>query len=116
MADSLDNFQKFRTDLNEEILNCGHLGVKRFFALDNQAYEPGALGAKTKELLGLVASAVLRCDDCITYHLVRCGEEGWKREEVIDALNVALIVGGSITIPHVRRAFARMREIDSLKP
>ncbi len=116
MADSLDNFQKFRADLNEEILNCGHLGVKRFFALDNQAYEPGALGPKTKELLGLVASAVLRCDDCITYHIVRCGEEGWKREELIDALNVALIVGGSITVPHVRRAFARMREIDSLKP
>jgi ribonuclease HI len=116
MADSLDNFQKFRADINEEILNCGHLGMKRFFALDNQAYEPGALGTKTKELLGLVASAVLRCDDCITYHIVRCAEEGWNREEVIDALNVALIVGGSITIPHVRRAFARMREIDSLKP
>jgi AhpD family alkylhydroperoxidase len=116
MADRLDDFQKVRAGINEEILNCGHLGMKRFFALDNQAYEPGALGTKSKELLGLVASAVLRCDDCITYHLVRCGEEGWKREEVIDALNVALIVGGSITIPHVRRAFARMRQIDSLKP
>ncbi len=115
MPDRLDDFQKFRADLNEEILGCGHLGIKRFFALDHQAYEPGPLGTKTKELLGLVASAVLRCDDCITYHLVRCGEEGWKREEVIDALNVALIVGGSITIPHVRRAFARMREIDTLK-
>jgi AhpD family alkylhydroperoxidase len=97
MADRLDDFQKFRAELNEEILSCGHLGMKRFFALDHQAYEPGPLGTKTKELLGLVASAVLRCDDCITYHLVRCGEEGWKREEVIDALNVALIVGGSIT-------------------
>jgi AhpD family alkylhydroperoxidase len=116
MADRLDDFQKFRADINEEILNCSHLGMKRFFALDNQAYEPGALGTKSKELLGLVASAVLRCDDCITYHLVRCAEEGWKREEVIDALNVALVVGGSITIPHVRRPFARMREIDSLKP
>ncbi len=67
----LDNFQKFRADLNQEILACGHLGIKRFFALDHQAYEPGPLGTKTKELLGLVASAVLRCDDCITYHLVR---------------------------------------------
>jgi ribonuclease HI len=114
MPDGLDDFQKFRADLNEEILNCGHLGVKRFFALDHQAYEPGPLGTKTKELLGLVASAVLRCDDCITYHLVRCGESGWKRDEVIDALNVAMIVGGSITIPHVRRAFARMREIERL--
>jgi ribonuclease HI len=116
MPESLTEFQKFRTELNEEILGCGHLGMKRFFALDHQAYEPGALPTKTKELLGLIASAVLRCDDCITYHLVRCGEEGWKRNEVIDALNVALIVGGSITIPHVRRAFARMREIEGLKP
>ena len=116
MADRLKEFQKFRAELNEEILNCGHLGIKRFFALDHQAYEPGALPTKTKELLGLVASSVLRCDDCITYHLVRCGEVGWKREEVIDALNVALIVGGSIAIPHVRRAFARMREIERLKP
>ncbi len=79
MADRLEDFEKFRADLNEEILGCGHLGIKRFFALDHQAYEPGPLGTKTKELLGLVASAVLRCDDCITYHLVRCGEEGWKR-------------------------------------
>lgn len=115
MAGRLDDFQGFRNDLNEEILECGHLGVKRFFSLDHQAYEPGALTSKTKELLGLVSSTVLRCDDCITFHLIRCGEEGWTREEVIDALNVALIVGGSITIPHVRRAFARMREIDALK-
>ena len=116
MSDTLEQFQQVRADLNEEILSCGHLGIKRFFALDHQAYEPGALGTKTKELLGLVASAVLRCDDCITYHLVRAAEEGWKREEVIDALNVALVVGGSITIPHVRRAFGRMREIAGLKP
>ena len=116
MADRLGDFEKLRAELNEEILKCGHLGMKRFFALDHEAYEPGALAAKTKELLGLVASTVLRCDDCITYHLVRCGEAGWKREEVIDALNVALIVGGSIAIPHVRRAFARMHEIAALKP
>jgi AhpD family alkylhydroperoxidase len=116
MADRLEDFQKSRAELNEEILGCGHLGMKRSFALDHQAYEAGALSTKTKELLGLVASAVLRCDDCITYHLVRCGEEGWSRNEVIDALNVALVVGGSITIPHVRRAFARMHEIKGLQP
>lgn len=116
MAEQLDDFNKFRAEMNEEILGCGHLGIKRFFALDHQAYEPGALDTKTKELLGLVTSAVLRCDDCITYHIIRCGEEGWKRTEVIDALNVALIVGGSIVIPHVRRAFARMREIPALQP
>lgn len=115
MSDDISDFEKFRAEMNEEILNCGHLGMKRFFALDHQAYESGALTGKTKELLGLAASAVLRCDDCITHHLQRCAEEGWKRDEVIDALNVALIVGGSITIPHVRRAFARMREIAPLK-
>ena len=116
MADSLNDFQRQRENLNEEILNCGHLGMKRFFALDHQTYEPGPLDAKTKELLGLVASTVLRCDDCITYHLVRAGETGWTRAEVIDALNVALVVGGSITVPHVRRAFARMREVPGLQP
>jgi ribonuclease HI len=116
MPNEVDDFQKFRAELNDEILNCGHLGIKRFFALDHQAYDPGPLDTRTKELLGLVASIVLRCDDCITYHLVRCGEVGWKRAEVIDALNVALVVGGSIAIPHVRRAFARMREIQALRP
>ena len=116
MPDSLDDFQKSRAELTDELLNCGHLGIKRFFALDHQAYEPGPLDTRTKELLGLVASTVLRCDDCITYHLVRCGEVGWRRAEVIDALNVAMVVGGSITIPHVRRAFAGMREIQGLQP
>ena len=116
MTDRLEDFEQFRADLNEEILGCGHLGMKRFFALDHQAYEEGALDTKTKELLGLVASMVLRCDDCITYHLVKAGEAGWTRAEVIDALNVALVVGGSITVPHVRRAFARMREVPGLRP
>jgi alkylhydroperoxidase/carboxymuconolactone decarboxylase family protein YurZ len=116
MAREVDDFQRFRSELNEEILNCGHLGMKRFFSLDHQAYEPVALDTRTKGLLGLVASMVLRCDDCITYHLIRCGEVGWKRGEVIDPLNVALVVGGSITIPHVRHAFARMREIQGLQP
>jgi len=114
MPDRLDDFQKLRTELNQEILACGHLGMKRFFTLDHQAYDPGALNTKTKELLGLVASTVLRCDDCITYHLVRASEVGWSRAEVIDALYVALVIGGSITVPHVRRAFARMKEIPAL--
>jgi ribonuclease HI len=115
MKETLSEFNKFRSQMNEEIHASDHLGMKRFFALDHQAYQDGALTGKTKELLGLVASAVLRCDDCITYHLVQCGEAGWKRDEVIDALNVALIVGGSIVIPHLRRAFARMREIPGLQ-
>jgi ribonuclease HI len=114
MKESLSDFNEFRSEMNEEIHASDHLGMKRFFALDHQAYQDGALTGKTKELLGLVASAVLRCDDCITYHLVQCGEAGWKREEMIDALHVALIVGGSIVIPHLRRAFGRMREIPGL--
>src|SRR5215471_2108941 len=105
MPDSLADFERSRAELNEKILGCGHLGIKRFFALDHQAYEPGALGTKTKELLGLVASAVLRCDDCITYHIVRCVEEGVTKDEFLETFNVALVVGGSITIPHIRRAF-----------
>jgi len=76
--------------------------MKRFFALDHRTFEPGALDAETKELLGLVASTVLRCDDCSTYHLVRAGEAGWSRAAVIDALNVAVVFGGSITIPNIR--------------
>ena len=79
MTDRLEDFPREREELNKEILACGHLGMKRFFALDHQTYEPGALDVKTKELLGLVASTVLRCDDCITYHLVRAGETGWAR-------------------------------------
>ena len=114
MSNTLDDFQEFRGRMNEEIHGSNHLGLKRFFALDTQAYLDGALMGKTKELLGLVASAVLRCDDCITYHLIQCAEAGWNRDEIIDALNVALIVGGSIVIPHLRRAFARMEEIPLL--
>ena len=79
MPDSVDDFQKSRAELNDEILNCGHLGIERFFALDNQGYEPGPLDTRTKEPLGLVASTVLRGDDCIIYRLVRSGEVGWQR-------------------------------------
>lgn len=111
--DSLAEFRAFRERMNEEILAEGNLVVNRFFALDGRTYEPGALDAKTKELLGLVASMVLRCDDCITYHLVRCREEGVTRAETFEALSVSLIVGGSIVIPHLRRAVARWGEIES---
>jgi AhpD family alkylhydroperoxidase len=90
--------------MNERIFEREHLGIKRFFNLDTAAYRDGALDSKTKELLGLVASAVLRCNDCIDYHLIQCVDEGWTDEELTDALNVALIVGGSIVIPHLRHA------------
>ena len=100
----MDEFDRYRAAMNEKLLGSNHLGIKRFFALDTQAYEDGALDKRTKELMGLVASAVLRCDDCITYHIKQCAAIGINREEFLDAFNVALIVGGSITIPHLRRA------------
>ncbi|MGE0042070.1 MAG: carboxymuconolactone decarboxylase family protein [Vicinamibacterales bacterium] len=114
MADRLKEFREFREQMNARILESDNLEIKRFFALDTRAYEPGALDAKTKELLGLVASMVLRCDDCITYHVVRCREEGVNRAEFLEAFNVALVVGGSITIPHLRRAVATLDEVEGL--
>jgi AhpD family alkylhydroperoxidase len=98
----------FRDEMNERILETGHLGIRRFFALDNQAYEDGALPARTKELLGLVGSMVLRCDDCVGYHIEQCLAQGVSQEEMLEAFNVALVVGGSIVIPHLRRAFSYM--------
>ena len=85
--------------------------TKRFLSLDRQVYRDGALPARTKELLGLVASLVLRCDDCIAYHVVRCREEGVTDEQFYDACSVGLVVGGSIVIPHLRRAVARLQEL-----
>jgi AhpD family alkylhydroperoxidase len=107
----LEEWQEYRKKMNDKILGADNLGIKRFFALDHQAYTEGALSPKVKELLGLVASLVLRCDDCITYHVIQCHQEGVTREEFLEAFNVALVVGGSITIPHLRRAFERMEEV-----
>ena len=108
----IERFQHEREALNELVMKYAGLGTKRFYSLDSQAYRQGALPAKTKELLGLVASFVLRCDDCIKYHIIRCHEEGVSSEELEEALFVGLIVGGTITIPHQRRA---MRAWDELK-
>jgi AhpD family alkylhydroperoxidase len=106
--ESIEAWRAFRTEMNERILGAGHLGLKRFFALDEQAYHDGALDIRTKELLGLVASLVLRCDDCVTYHLERCVGLGVTRDEALEAMNVGLVVGGSIVIPHLRRALATL--------
>ena len=111
MANRLEEFRRFRERMNERILEAGNLEIKRFFALDGRTYEAGALDAKTKELLGLVASMVLRCDDCVTYHIKQCVDVGVTRAEFLDAFNVALVVGGSITIPHLRRAVERLDQI-----
>jgi AhpD family alkylhydroperoxidase len=104
----MDEFDRYRADMNERLLGSNHLGIKRFFALDTQAYEDGALDKRTKELMGLTASIVLRCDDRITYHIKQCAGVGVTREQFLDAFNVALVVGGSITIPHLRRAIERV--------
>lgn len=112
MPTKLDEFRTYRTKMNDRIGQIDHLGIKRFFNLDGSAYKDGPLDGKTKELLGLVASAVLRCNDCIDYHIIQCVDAGWKDEELYDALNVALIVGGSIVIPHMRHA---VETIDSVR-
>jgi len=108
-----EDFKRTREAQNELVLKEASLGIKRFFNLDEAAYQEGALPRKTKELLGLVSSAVLRCDDCIRYHLGRCFEEGVSDEELNEALNIALIVGGSIVIPHFRRAIVYWQELKS---
>ncbi|HET6527717.1 MAG TPA: carboxymuconolactone decarboxylase family protein [Balneolaceae bacterium] len=100
----LQRFRRQRSAANEKIFELDHLGIKRFFNLDHRAYQDEALSAKTKELLGLVASATLRCNDCIDYHLEQCAKAGFTKSEIVDALNVALVVGGSIVIPHLRHA------------
>ena len=107
----MDEFDRYRAEMNERLLGSGHLGIKRFFALDTQAYDDGALDRRTKELMGLTASVVLRCDDCVTYHLKQCASLGVTRAEFLDAFNVALVVGGSITIPHLRRAVDRLDQL-----
>jgi AhpD family alkylhydroperoxidase len=113
-ASSLEEFRQFRERMNREILGEGNLVINRFFALDTRTYEAGALDVKTKELLGLVASLVLRCDDCVTYHLTRCAEERVTRAEMFESLSVGLVVGGSIVIPHLRRAVDRWSELERL--
>lgn len=108
---SVEEFRQFREKMNERILAADNLDIRRFFALDSRVYAEGSLPTTTKELLGLVASLVLRCDDCITYHLARCVEDGLSDEEIYETFSVGLVVGGSIVIPHLRRAFATLDEL-----
>ncbi len=101
----VEEFNEYRERMNTRILEDNNKIVKRIFNLDTNAYTEGALNVKTKELLGLVASAVLRCDDCIKYHLETCYKEGLSKKEVVEALSIATLVGGTIVIPHLRRAY-----------
>ena len=116
MEDSNDRvrqFTEFRKRMNERILAEPNQVVRRVFALDTQTYQSGALDVKTKELLGLVASLVLRCDDCISYHVAQCAEAGVNRDEMFEAFSVGLVVGGSIVIPHLRRAVDFLDQLET---
>ena len=108
---TIDEFKAERQALNELTLDTANLEIKRFFSLDSQTYRQGALPVQTKELLGLVASMVLRCDDCIFYHLDRCHELGVSEAELQEVLGIGLVVGGSIVIPHLRRAVRAWEEL-----
>lgn len=109
----VEQFEKDRERLNEIVTKYAGLNIKKFFSLDSRVYREGALPVKTKEMLGLVASLVLRCDDCIKYHVIRCHGEGVTTEELDDALGIGLVVGGSITIPHLRRALEVWDELEN---
>ncbi|MGR7811980.1 carboxymuconolactone decarboxylase family protein [Lacinutrix undariae] len=105
MADIVNDFNAYRAKMNDKILDDNNKIIKRIFNLDTNAFKAGALDVKTKELLGLVASTVLRCDDCIKYHLETAHKEGLSQEEVSEALGIATLVGGTIVIPHLRKAY-----------
>lgn len=100
----IEGFKKERERLHKQVMEFASKNMKEFHHLDWNTYQPGSLDAKTKEMLGLVASLVLRCDDCVTYHLIRCKEEGLSAQELEEAMMVAVMVGGSIVIPHLRKA------------
>lgn len=104
MGKQADEFNAYRSKMNDRIMSADNLVIKRLFNLDSNTYTEGALSVKTKEMLGLVASMVLRCDDCIKYHIEKCREAGVTKEEIFEVFSVATIVGGTIVIPHLRRA------------
>lgn len=108
----LEEFQAFRQEMNDKILSEGNLETKRFWNLDSRVYENGRLDSQSKEMMGLVASLVLRCDDCVAYHILQCYDQGVDRGMFYEIFNIALVAGGSITIPHVRRAVAFLDEVE----
>lgn len=112
MANRVQEFNEFRSKMNERILSVDNRTIKRFFGVDTLTYEAGAVDAKTKEMLGLVASMVLRCDDCVSYHIQQCKKEGVTDAEMFEIFSVALTVGGSIVIPHLRRGVAFLDELN----
>ena len=113
MSNALQEFNEYRSRMNERIMSADNLVIKRLFNLDTNTYAEGALPVKTKEMLGLVASMVLRCDDCIKYHLIQCHACGVSKTEVFEVFSVASIVGGTIVIPHLRRAVEFWEQIET---
>ena len=113
MSDRNKEFTEFRKKMNERILAEDNQVVRRFFALDTQTYKAGALDVRTKEMLGLVASMVLRCDECISYHVAQCKQAGITRQEMFEVFSIGLVVGGSIVIPHMRRAVDFLDQLES---
>jgi AhpD family alkylhydroperoxidase len=111
----VEEFNSYRTKMNEKILGEGNINIKRLYALDTSTYQEGALSVKTKEMLGLISSMVLRCDDCIKYHLGKCFEEGVTSAELFEIFSVANLVGGTIVIPHTRRALEYWEELATTK-
>ena len=113
MSNLVEDFNSYRSKMNDKILADNNKVIKRIFNLDTNAFKAGALDVKTKELLGLIASTVLRCDDCVKYHLESSYNEGLKKEEVVEALSIATLVGGTIVIPHLRRAYEYWDALES---
>jgi len=116
---SREHFQDFRerrSQQNKRVLKTENLVIKRIFSLDQATYKDGALSGKTKELLGLVASMVLRCNDCIDYHLEKCVAHDYSRKEIEEAMSVATVVGGSIVIPHLRHAYESLEDLEAERP
>ncbi|MHA7944718.1 carboxymuconolactone decarboxylase family protein [Formosa sp. 3Alg 14/1] len=113
MSDKINEFNDYRAKMNDRILSDDNKIIKRIFNLDTNAFQAGALDVKTKELLGLVASTVLRCDDCVKYHLETAYKSGLTRAEVVEALSIATLVGGTIVIPHLRRAYEFWDELEA---
>ena len=114
MSDQVREFNEYRSRMNEKILAADNKIIKRIFNLDTNAYSEGALDVKTKELLGLVASAVLRCDDCVKYHLEKAHDNGVSKEEMMETMGIATLVGGTIVVPHLRRAYEFWEELENL--
>ncbi|WP_350290845.1 carboxymuconolactone decarboxylase family protein [uncultured Croceitalea sp.] len=112
MPNKVEEFNAYRVKMNDKLLSENNKVIKRIFNLDTNAFMPGALDVKTKELLGLVASAVLRCDDCVKYHLESSQKTGATKEEVMETLSIATLIGGTIVIPHLRKAYEYWEELE----